>query len=225
MPSPRRIDVHFHLIPSFYSEAVYAAGRGTGDRQISGLAPELALELMDASGVAVALTSLAQPGVRFRRPKRARARWRGAATTTPPSSSRAGPSASAPLRTVPMGSMRGRARRDRPIALDKLAIDGVSLFASYGEKFLGDPQVRPGAGDARRARCGGVRPPRTASLEQGIGPALAGLHDGVSVRHHARRGESHLLPARSSASRASSSFCPTPAALRPISPGGSRCRR
>ena len=28
MPSPRRIDVHFHLIPEFYSEAVYAAGRG-----------------------------------------------------------------------------------------------------------------------------------------------------------------------------------------------------
>ena len=28
MASPRRIDVHFHLIPPFYSEAVYAAGRG-----------------------------------------------------------------------------------------------------------------------------------------------------------------------------------------------------
>ena len=26
--APRRIDVHFHLIPPFYSEAVYAAGRG-----------------------------------------------------------------------------------------------------------------------------------------------------------------------------------------------------
>ena len=28
MASPRRIDVHFHLIPPFYSEAVYAAGTG-----------------------------------------------------------------------------------------------------------------------------------------------------------------------------------------------------
>src|SRR5262245_44985153 len=28
MASPRRIDVHFHLIPPFYREAVYAAGRG-----------------------------------------------------------------------------------------------------------------------------------------------------------------------------------------------------
>ena len=24
----RRIDVHFHLIPKFYQDAVYAAGRG-----------------------------------------------------------------------------------------------------------------------------------------------------------------------------------------------------
>ena len=28
MASPRRIDVHFHHIPPFYSEAVYEAGRG-----------------------------------------------------------------------------------------------------------------------------------------------------------------------------------------------------
>ena len=28
MPSPRRIDVHFHLIPKFYQEAVYEAGAG-----------------------------------------------------------------------------------------------------------------------------------------------------------------------------------------------------
>ena len=28
MPSPRRINVHFHHIPPFYREAVYAAGRG-----------------------------------------------------------------------------------------------------------------------------------------------------------------------------------------------------
>src|SRR5262245_60707021 len=65
MSSPRRIDVHFHLIPPFYSEAVYAAGRGPALGKYPDWTPQLALELMDACGIEVALTSLAQPGVGF----------------------------------------------------------------------------------------------------------------------------------------------------------------
>jgi len=65
MPSPRRIDVHFHLIPPFYSEAVYAAGRGPAIGKYPDWTPQLALDMMDACGIEVALTSLAQPGVGF----------------------------------------------------------------------------------------------------------------------------------------------------------------
>src|SRR5438477_11414082 len=67
MTSPRRIDVHFHLIPPFYREAVYAAGRGPAIGRYPEWTPQLALELMDAHGIEVALTSLAQPGVGFAR--------------------------------------------------------------------------------------------------------------------------------------------------------------
>src|SRR2546423_8180910 len=65
MASPHRIDVHFHLIPPFYREAVYAAGRGPAIGKYPEWTPQLALELMDAHGIEVALTSLAQPGVGF----------------------------------------------------------------------------------------------------------------------------------------------------------------
>src|SRR5215813_7118545 len=65
MASPRRIDVHFHLIPPFYREAVYAAGRGPAIGRYPEWTPELALDLLDRSGIAIALTSLAQPGVGF----------------------------------------------------------------------------------------------------------------------------------------------------------------
>src|SRR6185295_8046536 len=65
MASPRRIDVHFHLIPPFHSEAVYAAGRGPAIGKYPDWTPQLALDLMDACGIEVALTSLAQPGVGF----------------------------------------------------------------------------------------------------------------------------------------------------------------
>ena len=65
MASPRRIDVHFHLIPPFYREAVYAAGRGPAIGKYPDWTPALALDVMDAHGIEVALTSLAQPGVGF----------------------------------------------------------------------------------------------------------------------------------------------------------------
>ncbi|TMJ36089.1 MAG: hypothetical protein E6G86_19130 [Alphaproteobacteria bacterium] len=65
MTSPRRIDVHFHLIPPFYREAVYAAGRGPAIGRYPEWTPQLGLDLMDAYGTEVALTSLAQPGVGF----------------------------------------------------------------------------------------------------------------------------------------------------------------
>src|SRR5260370_23599543 len=65
MTSPRRIDVHFHLIPPFYREAVCAAGRGPAIGRYPEWTPQLALELMEAHGIEVALTSLAHPGVGF----------------------------------------------------------------------------------------------------------------------------------------------------------------
>ena len=141
MASPRRIDVHFHLIPPFYRDAVYAAGRGPAIGKYPEWSPELALELMDRFGIAVALTSLAQPGVGFGTPASAQelarrcndyagelcARW---------------PNRFGAFATVPMASVDG-AREEIAHCLDRLGMDGVSLFASYGEKFLGDPFFDP----------------------------------------------------------------------------------
>ena len=59
------IDVHFHLIPQFYRDAVYEAGRGPAIGRYPDWSPQLALELMDTHGIALAITSLAQPGVGF----------------------------------------------------------------------------------------------------------------------------------------------------------------
>ena len=73
MPSPRRIDIHFHLIPQFYQDAAYEAGAGPAIGRYPDWSPELALDLMDKSGIEVALMSLAQPGVQFGDPKKAAA--------------------------------------------------------------------------------------------------------------------------------------------------------
>ena len=77
------IDVHFHLIPQFYREAVYEAGNGPAIGRYPDWTPQLALDLMDKHGIALAMLSLGQPGVGFLptiRPPPSRA----AVTITPP---------------------------------------------------------------------------------------------------------------------------------------------
>ena len=59
------IDVHFHLIPQFYRDAVYEAGNGPAIGRYPDWTPALALDLMDNNGIALALLSLGQPGVGF----------------------------------------------------------------------------------------------------------------------------------------------------------------
>jgi predicted TIM-barrel fold metal-dependent hydrolase len=141
MASARRIDVHFHLIPPLYREAVYAAGRAPAIGRYPDWTPQLALEVMDRHGIEVALTSLAQPGVGFGTPEAAEALARRcneyAAELIASWPRRFGAFA-----TVPMRRIRG-ALEEVAYCLDALAFDGVCLFASYDGKFLGDSAFDP----------------------------------------------------------------------------------
>jgi predicted TIM-barrel fold metal-dependent hydrolase len=141
MPSPRRIDVHFHLIPPFYSEAVYAAGRGPAIGKYPDWTPELALGLMDAHGIEVALTSLAQPGTGFGTPDEGAAMARRVNDYASELSAR-WPRRFGAFGTVPMDNIAA-AVDETARCLDTLKHDGVSLFASYGERFLDDPFFEP----------------------------------------------------------------------------------
>lgn len=141
MASPRRIDVHFHLIPPFYSEAVYEAGRGPAIGKYPDWTPHLALELMERHGIEVALTSLAQPGVGFGTRASAQALARRCNDYAAELIARR-PGRFGAFATVPMWSTQG-ALSEIAYCLDVLKLDGVSLFASYGQNFLGDPKFDP----------------------------------------------------------------------------------
>jgi predicted TIM-barrel fold metal-dependent hydrolase len=141
MPSPNRIDFHFHLIPQFYQEAAYAAGAGPAIGRYPDWSPELALELMDQNGIAVALTSLAQPGVQFGDPSKAAALARRCNDYARELGVR-WPNRFGAFATVPMWDMR-EATAEIEHALGELKHQGVCLFASYGEKFLGDKHFDP----------------------------------------------------------------------------------
>ncbi len=141
MTSPRRIDFHFHLIPPFYRDAVYESGGGPAIGRYPDWSPEQALEQMDRNGIAVALTSLAQPGVQFGERDKAHALARRCNDYAAELGVR-WPQRFGAFAVVPMWDMQ-RAVAEIAHSLDTLKLQGVCLFASYGEKFLGDPVFDP----------------------------------------------------------------------------------
>ena len=141
MTSARRIDFHFHLIPKFYRDAVYEAGTGPVIGRYPDWSPEQALEVMDAHAIEVALTSLAQPGVQFAAPVEARALARRCNDYAAELIAR-WPRRFGAFAVVPMWDIR-HAIDEIGHALDVLELQGVCLFASYGERFLGDPHFDP----------------------------------------------------------------------------------
>ena len=132
----RRIDVHFHLIPQFYADMVYAAGSGPAIGRYPDWSPELALEVMDQFEVETALMSLGQPGMQFCKPAEAKTLARRcndySAELNAKHSKRFGA-----FGTVSMWTVKD-AVEEIGYCLDTLKFSGVSLFASYDGKFLGD---------------------------------------------------------------------------------------
>ncbi|MFZ2066689.1 MAG: amidohydrolase family protein [Xanthobacteraceae bacterium] len=135
------IDVHFHLIPQFYSDAVYEAGRGPAIGRYPDWSEELALALMDRHGIALAITSIAQPGVAFMPEAQAAAFARRcndyAAALIAKHPKRFGCFALLPMHDIDTAIAEAR------YCLETLRFDGISLFASYGDKFLGDAAFDP----------------------------------------------------------------------------------
>jgi 6-methylsalicylate decarboxylase len=137
----RMIDVHFHLIPQFYSEAVYEAGRGPAIGRYPDWSPELALELTDKHGIALAITSIAQPGVAFM-PDAKAADFARRCNDYAAELIAAHPRRFGCFGLLPMHGMETAIAEARH-CLDTLRFEGISLFASYGEKFLGDAAFDP----------------------------------------------------------------------------------
>jgi 6-methylsalicylate decarboxylase len=153
MPSPHRIDVHFHLIPQFYAEMVYAAGSGPAIGRYPDWSESLALEVMDRFDIATALMSLGQPGVQFCKPDQARVLARRCNDYSAALNAKY-PKRFGAFGTVSMWNVHD-AVEEVGYCLDDLKFSGVSLFASYDGKFLGDAIFDP-VMDALNARDGVV---------------------------------------------------------------------
>jgi predicted TIM-barrel fold metal-dependent hydrolase len=138
-----KIDVHFHLIPQFYREAVYEAVSHSpaGGIAFPDWSPALALDLMEKHEITVAMLSLAQPGVGFLAGEKAVAFARKcndyAAELIQQHPNHFGCFGLLPMHDTEAAITEAR------YCLETLHFEGISLFSSYGEKYLGDSSFDP----------------------------------------------------------------------------------
>jgi 6-methylsalicylate decarboxylase len=137
-----RIDVHFHLIPPFFRDAVHEAGfmlaTAGGYPEWS---PGLALELMDKHDIAVAIASTVWPGAGFL-PGTEAARFARRCNEYAADLIVRHPRRFGCFAILPMHDMDA-AISEAQYCLETLRFEGIGLFASYGERFLGDPFFDP----------------------------------------------------------------------------------
>ncbi len=137
-----RLDVHHHIVPREYVEALAEIGIHTPGRfPFPDWSPETSLEVMDQNGIATAITSLSAPGVYFGDDAFARDLARRcnefSARLVNDYPGRFGALAVLPLPDV------DEALRELEYALDTLKLDGVVLLTSIGNKYLGDAAFEP----------------------------------------------------------------------------------
>jgi 6-methylsalicylate decarboxylase len=136
---PHRIDVHHHISPPAWVEALKKAGLASPP--VVNWTVQKSLDDMDKAGVATAITSPTLPGVGFLPPAEAAAVARAsnefAAQLAGDHKGRFGRFAQMPMPYV------DETLKEIAYALDVLKADGISLMTSYEDKYLGDPAFAP----------------------------------------------------------------------------------
>lgn len=138
MSNPQRIDVHHHLLPpamlaDLRRRGVHWTG---GSPPVPRWTPEVGIEMMQRNGIALALASVVPQvdwGDRDAAASLARMANDYSARVVQDYPQHFGAFATLPLPYV------ADAARELEYALDVLKLDGVVLFASQGNQYLGDP--------------------------------------------------------------------------------------
>jgi 6-methylsalicylate decarboxylase len=133
------IDIHHHISPASYNADV--GDSAPPSRMIHGWTPEKSLEDMAQGNVGRAIVSMTTPGVYFGDAAQARR------TARRYNESAAALSASYPgkfgaFAAVPLPDIDGTLE-EITYALDTLKADGIQVFTSYDERWLGDASFAP----------------------------------------------------------------------------------
>ncbi len=169
----RFIDVQSHFLPSFYVDAMHAAGMTDIDGWgIPKWDVASAIANMDQLGISAQLLSLSTPGVSFLKGQQARDMARSinefAASTIHDYSPRFGAFATLPLPDVD-GSLEALS-----YALDTLKLDGVACLSNYAGLYVGQPEFDPILDELNRREA-------TLFIHPGPPPNFASLGVGLTA--------------------------------------------
>jgi 6-methylsalicylate decarboxylase len=142
MSDPFRVDVHLHILPGFYVEAVSDAGitRSRG-KAYPDWSEDLCLRMMDQCEIKTGITSISTPHVHFGDAVKAQALARRC-NEFAIELQRRRPDRFGSFAVLPLPDIEG-ACREAIFALDEMNADGVTVLASYGEGFFGDAKFDP----------------------------------------------------------------------------------
>lgn len=141
MGSLRRIDSHFHIVVPAYKETALAGDIRPMRVEYPNWSPQAGLELMDASEIETAITSVSFPGFHYFPADQARALARKCNDYAADLCQR-WPERYGAFASVPMHDPK-HAIEEIDYAFDVLKFDGVCLFTSYGDNYLGDAKFDP----------------------------------------------------------------------------------
>ena len=136
MPHGPLIDVHQHPIPELYKRALASVGvQGSGENPWADWSESAQLELMDQTGIAVSINSIASPGVYFGDFDFA---IRLARECNEESARMVGrhPDRFGAFAILPLPHVEG-AVREAAYALDVLKLDGICLLTHVADRHLG----------------------------------------------------------------------------------------
>ena len=165
LPTTTRIDVHHHIVPPSLLQTL-------GTQRLGGASatwtPAKGLEAMDQAGVSAGITSIAPAGDPFNDPSTAVRLCHEcneyAARLAADHRGRFGVFASLPLPNV------AASLREIEYAFETLKADGIALFTSYGDKWLGDPAFNPVFEELNRRNAVVYTHPNTANCCRNLLP-------------------------------------------------------
>jgi predicted TIM-barrel fold metal-dependent hydrolase len=167
---PHRIDIHHHIAPPAYADEI----KSMLQAPTLNWTPQRSIEDMDKAGVATAITSVTTPGVWLgddaQGRRLARASNDYAARMVVDFPGRFGMFAALPLPDIEASL------REIEYGLDVLKADGISLFTSYRDKWLGDPAFEPVMAELNRRKAVVFTHPEAAVCCRGL---LPGVHESV----------------------------------------------
>lgn len=150
-----RIDVHAHLIPDFYRQAMADHGvEGDGGIPTPSWSPSAAVNFMDKFGIQTQVVSLSEPGFAFLPDRGAREQMARQineyirdslinVSAASPLYRRFGGFASLPLGQPDDSAEVASACAEAVRAIKTLGLDGIGVYSSYQGIYLGDPRLDP----------------------------------------------------------------------------------